>query len=481
MGLASKVFSDITVSFLMKISLKARGLIIIPLLTILVGVSEYGAYVQVMALATLTANICSLRLDSGYVRYIQKTDFPRRLYTSLVILMTVVGLLGGMVFSFAATPLATYTLQNSQFSTLFLLGGVLVPLKCIFQIGRGYFKANRRIKIYSTLEAVDVYFSIIAMISAVIVLNTGVVGAFASYLVARCVMLFLIYSIILNESGIAWPTRDSLAECIRFSVGSMGHLVSQSLLDKVDRVLLGVFLGASAVGIYSVAYSVAYLMLLYFRPLSISFFPEFSRLWDEDELETIRNYTTTGVRFVTLLGIPSIAGFWLIGDAVLELLSTETVSSEGVVPLVLLAAGMLAKGIGEIYAQLFFAANNSRTPAIVQGGAVMINILLNILLIPFFGIIGASFATVLSFVVSAGVLLVLFREYLRVYLPWIEITRITIATAAMTVLVLSFTWSWILTLAIAPFVYFTVLYLLGGIRTYEIEFVVDNIRSVVFR
>lgn len=482
MSLQTKISSDVLITTLFKSSLKIRGLVLIPLLSLFIGVEEYGAYVQVVGISILITYFFIFGLDNGYVQYIHKTDSPNKLYTALLIFGIASSAVGGILIAFGSNLLAIYTLQNEAFSILFLLGGVYIPLHVLFRLVRGYFRANRRIKVYSAIEAVDVYISIGSIAFAVLVLETWIVGAFSAMILARMLIVIGTLVLIIQDGGIARPTLDGFIECFRFSIGTMGFTISQSLLDKGDRLLLGFFLGANAVGIYSAAYSIAYVILLYLRPLTASFFPEFSKLWDEDKIESVRSYSISGFRYLGILSIPSVVGLWIIGEDVLRLLSTQEIATAGAIPLVIISAGMFVRGIGEIYAQLFFATDRSEIPAIIQSMTVVLNIGLNLVLIPVLGILGAAVATLVSFTIGTIILGALFQRHVQI-LPKLEhFFHIGVSTVVMAVILIIFpgSVSWPLKVFLGALVFFITMAFVGGISQREVQLIINTL-SRTFR
>ena len=481
MSHSTKISSDILVTTVFKVSLKVRGLLFIPLLTIFLGVSEYGAFVQVQVITSFVALVCLLGLNDGYIRYIYETERPGGLFTSLSLLVTTTGIIGASSVVALANILSKYTLQSTAYTTLFVLGGGYVLVHALFMLSRSYYRANRRIKIYSLFEVIDVYLSVIVVLLLVLIVDGDIVEVFAALLAVHTIVVIGIYAGVARDGGLARPTTEQLRPCLRFSVNSMGNIVSGSLLHKIDRVLIGFFLGASAVGIYSAAYSVGQLMKLYYQPINTSFFPEFSKLWMEEEFENIREYTRSGIRYSAMVGIPTIAGFALIGRDVLNLLSTANVAVEGFLPLLLIAAAMYCRGVGSFYSGLFFASGNSRIPFVLQFSAVVVNLLLNLMLIPLLDIVGAALATFVSFTGAAIALAALFQMRLSVLPDWSQIGRIVIASGCLFAIfwIVPISIPWYITAVTAPIVYFGMLFTLNGIEQREVHYFLKTARSIV--
>lgn len=476
MSLGAKMSSDILVTTFFKISLKIRGLVFIPVLTIALGVADYGAFIQVNAISSLVALICLLGYDSGFVRFIHETDQEGGLFASLSLIALAVSVAGGLIIIAGADFLAQYTLQSTAYTTLFILGGVYVVAHSMFQLARAHYRAVRRVKIYSFIEAVDVYLSVGTVTAVVLLFDGGVEHAFLSLLSIHLLVTIAMFGDIWRRGQITLPTVDQVTACTRFSLGAMGSIVSGSLLHKIDRVLVGFFLGANAVGIYSVAYSVAQIIKLFYQPINISFFPEFSKLWSEDEYESIREYMLSGIRYAAIIGIPSVAGFALVGEYLIGLLSTSEVATEGYLPLLLISGALLVRGIGSFYTGLFYAKGTSRIPLLVQTSTVILNTVLNLLFIPILGIIGAALTTFISFASAAIVIALLWQRHLRVVPRGGQIGRVLLAAGCMLITFLFIDLSWPLVIATAPIVYFGVFIGIGGLEKQELRTAMQVLR-----
>lgn len=469
MSLGAKMSSDILVTALFKTSLKVRGLVFIPILTISLGVADYGAYAQVTAIGTLVGLACLLGYDSGYVRHIHETDQEARLYSSLVVVAFTTSVIGALLMTGAAGFLAGYTLQATEYTVLFAIGGLYALGHSMFQLARTYYRAKRQIKFYSFIEAADVYLSVGAVATVVLLFDGTIEHALGTLVASHLLMTGLMFVDIGRRGGLGVPTTHGVKDCTRFSVGAMGNQIAGSLLYKIDRVLIGFFLGASAVGIYSAAYSVAQLIKLFYQPISISFFPEFSELWTDEQYEDIQHYMQAGIRYAAIIGIPAVTGFTLVGEGVLNLLSTPEVANTGHSVLILIGAGLLLRGIGVFYSQLFYAMGTSKVPFMITGITVVLNIALNILLIPLLGINGAAFTTVVSFGAAALATGSLWQRYLPIR-P--EIGSIGRALIASGVMMLSFVFvelPWPVVVAAAPLIYFGTFIIIGGLNDREVQ------------
>ncbi|WP_248515204.1 flippase [Salinarchaeum laminariae] len=468
MSLAAKLSTDVLVTTLVKISLKLRGIVVIPLVTIYLGTAAYGAYAQVFAVATLLGQVTLLGLDTGIVQFFQQYGEDRSVtYWTLASALLLTGTGSMLVVAAAAPLLATYTLGDRAFATTFLVGSALVPLTVWLRFGQGYLRATRRIKYYSLSDVAVVYGHIAAVAGTVLLTDFGIAGVLAVVVATRAVAVGGIHLAIVREVGVASPSLERFRYFLGYSVPTMGTDVARSTLTQADRLLVGAVLGATAVGVYSVAYQVAQGMLLYVRPLSITLFPEFSRLWAE-ERPRVRDLTITALRYFIALAVPTIGGLWLIGKSILNLLTTPDVAAEAAPLLVLLAIGILLQGVSEIYTELFYAADQTSVPLRIQGVAAIVNVALNALLLPTIGIQGAAIATIVTFALAAGTTAIAFQYWLPVVPPFRSVAAPIAATAIMTAAFWVVAPWWPLTLVLAPVVYGVAFVALGGVERGEL-------------
>ncbi|GAB3684717.1 hypothetical protein GCM10028857_14090 [Salinarchaeum chitinilyticum] len=468
MSLAAKLSTDVIVTTLVKASLKVRGIVVIPLLTISLGTAEYGAYAQVFAVATLLSQVTLLGLDTGIVQFFQQYGEDRSVtYWTLASALLLTGTVSMLAVVAAAPLLTRFALGDSSFTSVFLVGSALVPLTVWLRFGQGYLRATRRIKYYSLTDVAVVYGHIAAVAGAVLLTDLGIAGVLGVVVATRAIAVGGIHVGIVHEIGFGRPSIERFRHFLGYSLPTMGTDVARSTLTQADRLLVGAFLGATGVGVYAVAYQVAQGMLLYVRPLSITLFPEFSRLWADDP-PRIRDLTVTGLRYFLALAVPTIGGLWLIGEPLLNLLTTADVAASAAPLLVLLSIGILLQGISEVYTELFYAADQTSVPLRIQGVAAIANVALNAALLPTIGVQGAAIATILTFAFAAGTTAVAFQHWLPVVPPIRAVVAPIVATAIMTAVFWIVAPWWPLTLVLAPAVYAIAFVAAGGVERGEI-------------
>ncbi len=175
-------------------------------------------------------------------------------------------------------------------------------------------------------------------------------------------------------------------------------IVAMALLNlRADVILLGALRGAKEAGIYSMAASLAYLVRLGIVAVNPALAPLAANAktgGGERHLETVAR-SASRLAFVPALACT--AGLLVFGRWMLALFKPEFVP--GYAALAILAVGFLVVAALGPVETILLMKNEQRLAAAAAVGACALNVLLNLALIPGFGMEGAAFATALSMIV----------------------------------------------------------------------------------
>jgi O-antigen/teichoic acid export membrane protein len=251
-------------------------------------------------------------------------------------------------------------------------------------------------------------------------------------------------------------TREVLAPALTLGVSHGLALLNYNF----DSVLLGFFLGPVAVGLYNAAYKpvtmVLAMPLTYFDGL----YPVLSRAHAEDS-ETFLKLVTRSLRLTAVFCLPlGVTGSFLAEPIIGFLFGPAYASAASVLRVLAWSAVLVI--LRGTYRRALNAARRSTLDLRCAGVSAAVNVSLNILLIPIYGIVGAAAATVAAEVVW----LVMASSYFNRHIKGLRLLSILhqplAAAAAMVALFLlieQMFWPARALLGLA--VYFGVLLLLG--------------------
>ena len=242
--------------------------------------------------------------------------------------------------------------------------------------------------------------------------------------------------------GAVSPTilRPALALGLPLMLGSLSSFV----LNAGDRIVIQRIAGAAEVGRYQIAYTVGFVALQLLNQTSSAWTPRFAAV--ADEASRWRLIGTSRNSLFRVLS-PVLLGVVLASPVVLRVFAPASFRPEGLLVVVLLVvASAYPVTAAGATSKMLVTARRTRPLAIWAATAASVNLVLNIALVPRFGIEGAAFATLLAYLVLAGGQRWSVRG--RPYWPGtatvvkVEIVVVLLVATATTLLPQTTVWNW---------------------------------------
>lgn len=188
--------------------------------------------------------------------------------------------------------------------------------------------------------------------------------------------------------------------------------IMNAIIDMTDTLMIGHFLDAESVGLFGVAQRVAGISALLLAAVNTTLAPEFSSLWakgDRDGLSVLaRKSTLTMLIIATVLFF----GIFVFAPKILSIFGAEFSAARNV--LITLALGQfVVLATGPVAYLLMMTGHEKFHRSNVVACAVL-NILLNIILIPPYGIQGVALATATSLTIKNVVAVIYVRILLGI-------------------------------------------------------------------
>lgn len=427
---SKKITTDVLVGGVMRAAIRLRGLLFIPIITISLGVDAFGAYAQVLAIVNLLELIFGLGLYDSLVRYGRRTTAVADLYYSLgTVALVSAASVTGLIVLFA-TRISTLTLGTPAYAGALRVGAFLILVRTAFRLSWNYFRIDSRIKLFSFVEGVKAYGIVVVVAFSVLVLGTGLAGLFVSMVLWEALVVVVLQAQIVREVGVTVPSFRDLRMHLEYSVPVALSSLAGNVSSRADRIMIGVFLGASAVGVYSIAYQIATAVMMYVTPIQQTFFPEFSNFIDEGKLGKCRTYLRVGVRYFLIVAVPTVGGMYLIGPDVISILTSgQGIPSPAVIAVI--ALGIAVQGADKLYGVVIKAVEETDWRAKVLGIGAVANIVVNLVAIPSLGIMGAALATLATYLLVSVLTVGRVKQLIAAEVPWLTIARCGVATLAM--------------------------------------------------
>ncbi|WP_332654202.1 lipopolysaccharide biosynthesis protein [Brevundimonas sp.] len=221
-----------------------------------------------------------------------------------------------------------------------------------------------------------------------------------------------------------------------------GYPIAASLaltvvLSSTDRFLLAAFLDEAAVGAYHAGYSIANRTLdVLFLWLGSAGQPALIMALERGGPGQLKAAAREQLSTFLLIGLPAAAGVALVARPLAEVLIGEElrVAAASITPWIALSA--LLYGLTAYYfGQAFTLGKKTKLLLVAMAIPAGLNVVLNLILVPLYGLIGAAWATAASFALGLLATQVIGRRVLPLPIPWDSLIRCGVATGAMALVV----------------------------------------------
>jgi O-antigen/teichoic acid export membrane protein len=398
------------------------GLVSFPILTRLLPLTDYGVMSLVssslgfaVALGKLGMQHAALRFYSE-VRAGKHPGVDLRQFAATVIYgMGMLGLVACALWLLAAWLLPASLWDDPRMPWLMTMTAVLVPLRVIDSAVGNLLRAQEQSGLLAIMGVLKRYVSLAVILGAVILIAPTVWSFFGATVVLEIVACSMTLWWVFRADWPRWRERSPVLfrAMVVFAVPMTGFELSSLVMQMGDRYVLQAMLGAEAVGLYSAAYNLSdYIKLALFTAMSSAALPMCVRLAESEGTAAVEAFLVTFTRTFLLIGLGVVAAMAAVGgDLMAVLASAKYQPAAVVIPWVMLGmmfeAYIVIAGVG-----LYLRKRSVVTMGMVAGGAVL-NVVLNLLLVPRLGIQGSGVANLCSYAAVVAIALLATRRTLR--------------------------------------------------------------------
>jgi O-antigen/teichoic acid export membrane protein len=213
-------------------------------------------------------------------------------------------------------------------------------------------------------------------------------------------------------------------------LGGLGEII----LSNMDTIMLTAFRPLSEVGLYQVAQPTANVLGYFSAGLTTIFFPMVSELWAKGEKKLLGEELCFLIKFSFILVLPSALVLIAFPEIAIRFLFGENYLL-GAMALQILAGNVIISTVLSILTSLMAGIGKPLTNTKVVGVMAFLNFFGNLLLIPPYGIEGASLTTLISTLVGVLLLLHHAKKYVEFATPTLPLVK-TFAGGLLTLLLL---------------------------------------------
>lgn len=419
------------------------GLITFPLFTRIFSLEEYGVMNLVAATLTFSVAVGKLGVQHGVLRYHSEISAGKSRYTMVQLYSTT---LFGMAASalvvmffvtIATTAAPAHKLGGDpRFRVLFAIASLLILVQVLESALVNLLRAEQRTAVLMKFGVTKKYVSLGLMVGAVLLISRSLTAFYSAQVVAEAVALLVLARVFFGADrtrpSLKEFTRPLYVELLGFGIPMMiGYEFAGIVLAVGDRYVIEAILGEAPLGLYGAAYNLCqYVQGLVIASIGAAIMPIYMQMYDQKGPEETSEFIGTSLRTYVLFGAPVIAGLGAVGAELLPSLASESYASGSVI-LPWVIAGMVVEGASPMLGAGLFIHRKTRTIMAIVLSSAILNIILNVILVPHVGIMGSAIATLASYGASAVALRVAGHKLLSIELPWGTMVRAGLVSLLM--------------------------------------------------
>ncbi|MDF2882515.1 MAG: rane protein involved in the export of O-antigen and teichoic acid [Clostridiaceae bacterium] len=403
-----KLFKDIFIYGFGMVSVKIFNFLFIPFLTKYIESDKFGEFDLISSLILLLIPLVTFEISDGIYRYTlsAKSIEEKSAYicNGLIVLLKGIGLsLITLIIIYLSgfSSKIPYLMYNYIWLVMAAINGVLV------QIVRGLEKAI----IYSINTIVFSISTIILNIFIVVFLNMGIFGLIVTNILGFLISnIFLMTYILLSTNISKNINKSTQILLIKFSAPLIFSTISWWVMNVSDRYLAAEFVGLKELGVYSMGNRFSSMLGFVYTIFELGWQTVSIKSFNSDDREEF--YSKVFNLLALIMFSIVIFSLFFIKPFIGVFVSEEYFMCYRYIPLLLLA--MVFNCFSSFYGIGYQAVKDTKGATRTALIACAVNIIINLIFMPKYGIYTAVISTFLAFLVMSIIRIIEMKDYFKV-------------------------------------------------------------------
>ena len=373
--------------------------------------ADFGTYALALTVISVTGAIATLGLNEGVPRYIAffRGRHEEQKVHELIISAMIMGLIAGLL-SILVSPSLFHTLAGNGFDAQ---GKVLSVVKILIfavpftillnltvAIYRGFDRTNVNMYFYNIIRPV----SLLGFATVAVFIKASLKGVVFADLLSMIFTFSIMSVYFIKKPPIKRAVKqerkiqfgDTTRQLIRYSFPLLITATLLNIMSWIDTIMLGYFKSAEIVGIYNAVYPLVGFLSLVVSSMGFVYVPVTSRLWGQNETAPLGSIYEIMTKWCFLLTFPLFALIFVYPEYfITKLYGAQYVG--GATALRILALGFIANSYFGFNYHTLLASGDSDFLMKCSVASAGVNVAVNFMLIPEYGMIGAAIGTAVSF------------------------------------------------------------------------------------
>lgn len=387
----------------------ASAFIVLPFFSRFLTVQEYGVYEYLSVVLVLTGAFVTLEIKQGLARYIPSVRDDRihlRTYASTALWFTACTyLLLACVMGCFGNAISLLVFNDEEQSTVFLIAAISFGFSGINNVIVSLLQWDFRARSSAILSVVISLASVAFSLAFVWGLKAGLIGVYLGATLGGIVSVLLGLWVAKGYFILKFSTK-ALREMVSFSAPLIFSTVGWVLASYIDRLVIKELLSFESVGVYGLGFRLSGIVVLVISGFELAVSPMIYAHHQEPETP---DRIAQMLRVFSVVAILMCGGLTAFSPELLMIFATSAYNEAVLVIPFLTSSILLARFY--IFAPGMVLAKKTMLYASLNISMGALNLGLNYLMIPIWGIMGAAAATLVSACVSFAAFMFFSQRY----------------------------------------------------------------------
>lgn len=238
----------------------------------------------------------------------------------------------------------------------------------------------------------------------------------------------------LKDTTVSVPEVKQIRSVFDYSKFSVISSVGGYLYSWLDVLIIGFFLTSEYVAAYEVAWRITAMVVLLSKSVSLSIFPQVSKWSIEDATDEITNMIKDATTVSLVISIPAFFGTGIVSTEILHFLFGEEYTIAAVA-LVILMFEKIFQSVHKVWGYSLQAVGRPDQAAVAAVISILVNLILNLLLVPPYGLQGAATATATSFLLNTALHAHYLKQSLTIRIDTDKIVWCVVSSVVMSIFI----------------------------------------------
>lgn len=391
--------------------------LLVPFYTNIFPPDEYGIVANLYIFIAILNIIYIFGMDAAYLKFASNksiasdkdkfsTPYLAVMFVSLFLSLFIILIKGSIISIFEVPASYSYLVYYTSY-ILFIDALCVIPFIKL--------RIERKAKKFATFKIINILTNVFFNLLLVLYFRWGIEAVFVSNLIASLLTLIILLPDIIKELK---PVINIslLSRLIKFGLPYLPAGLGSMLIQGIDRPILTNLTDLTTAGIYNANYKLGIFMMLFVNMFQYAWQPFFLQQAEEKDAKKVFSKVLTYFTFAASIILVFVSLY--IDDIVkvnffgITLIGSAYWSGLVIVPIILF--GYLFNGLYVVFTAGIYIEEKSVYIPLVTGIGALVNVVVNLLLIPILGIIGAALATLLSYIVMALGLYIVTQKFYKI-------------------------------------------------------------------